>query len=251
MAVNKVIYNDEVLIDTSSVTVTAAAMRSGYTALDKAGNKITGTMKTVTVPSPTITVSSSGLITASTTPSAGYQSGGTKSKTKQLSTQSAKTYTPSTTNQTIASGIYTTGVQTIKGDTNLIADNIKEGVSIFGVLGTFSGGGGTAVASGTVLSDGEPNVSITHDLGTTPTWIMLYTTATLGEGHEGLVALVKINNMPTMAIWWNTASNNLATSSMTDGIAVTFSDTEVTINTGSAYQMSPIFNKTYSWIVGV
>ena len=56
-------------------------------------------------------------------------------------TKSAQTYTPTTTDQTIASGRWLTGAQTIKGDANLVASNIASGVSIFGVTGTHSGGG--------------------------------------------------------------------------------------------------------------
>ena len=51
-------------------------------------------------------------------------------------TKGAQTYTPTTTNQTISSGRWLTGAQTIKGDANLVASNIKSGVSIFGVSGT-------------------------------------------------------------------------------------------------------------------
>ena len=106
---------------------------------------------------PTISVSSSGLITASVsgsqsvTPSvsAGYVSSGTAgtitvsgSNTSQLSTQSAQTITPTTTNQTIASGKYLTGVQTILGDVNLIAENIKKDISLFNIIGTYEGSGG-------------------------------------------------------------------------------------------------------------
>lgn len=54
-------------------------------------------------------------------------------------TKSAQTYIPSTTNQTIASGRWLTGTQTIKGDTNLVANNIKKGVTIFNVAGTYEG----------------------------------------------------------------------------------------------------------------
>lgn len=60
--------------------------------------------------------------------------------TGTIPTKAATTYTPSTSNQTIASGTYLTGTQTIKGDTNLKAENIASGVSIFGVTGTHSGG---------------------------------------------------------------------------------------------------------------
>ena len=90
---------------------------------------------------PSISVSSGGLITAKTEQEKGYVPGGTKSSTKQLPTQAAKTVTPTTTNQTaVASGRYTTGDVDVAGDANLKAENIAEGVSIFGVTGTHSGG---------------------------------------------------------------------------------------------------------------
>lgn len=50
--------------------------------------------------------------------------------------QTAKTWTPGTADQTIAAGTCITGAQTIKGDSNLIAANIKKGIKIFGVTGT-------------------------------------------------------------------------------------------------------------------
>lgn len=58
--------------------------------------------------------------------------------------KSATTYTPGTSDQTIASGQYLNGVQTIKGDSNLVAGNIKSGVSIFGVNGSYAGSGGSS-----------------------------------------------------------------------------------------------------------
>lgn len=60
-------------------------------------------------------------------------------------TKGATTYTPTTSNQTIASGTYLTGTQTISGDANLVAGNIKSGTTIFGVTGTYTGGGGGSV----------------------------------------------------------------------------------------------------------
>lgn len=98
---------------------------------------------------PQISVSAAGLITATAEQQEGYVPGGTKSSTKQLPTQAAKTVTPGTTNQTaIASGRYTTGAVTVKGDANLKAENIAEGVSIFGVQGTHS----SEVVTGTFIA---------------------------------------------------------------------------------------------------
>lgn len=53
-------------------------------------------------------------------------------------TKGAQTYTPTTIDQTIDSGRWLTGAQTIKGDSNLVASNIKSGVSIFGVSGSIT-----------------------------------------------------------------------------------------------------------------
>jgi hypothetical protein len=115
---------------------------------------------------PEISVNSTnGLITATA---------GTKSSTHQLAFQPAKTITPSTTSQVaVSSGYYTGGnitvaavptqaktvtpkastqnvtpdsgkflsKVTVNGDSNLVAGNIKSGVSIFGVTGTLVEGG--------------------------------------------------------------------------------------------------------------
>jgi hypothetical protein len=71
---------------------------------------------------------------------------------KPTFTEAATTYTPSTTDQTIAAGTYCSGVQTIKGDANLISANIISGKTIFGVAGTAEagGGGGSGVETVTI-----------------------------------------------------------------------------------------------------
>ena len=92
----------------------------------------TGTLKTPTVNS--IGYVSSGVQTA------GYFDTSATSGL-QLSTQAAKTITPTTYSQTaVASGKYTTGAVTVAGDANLVASNIVAGKSIFGVSGSYTGG---------------------------------------------------------------------------------------------------------------
>lgn len=93
------IGNIETGYDTSQVTATANTVRSGYKFVNSSGQLITGTI-----------------------PSKG-----------------AQTYTPKTYSQTIAKGQYLSGNQTIQGDENLKASNIKSGVSIFGVSGSYTG----------------------------------------------------------------------------------------------------------------
>lgn len=96
--VSKVEINGATLIDISNDTVAANILAEGYTAHDKTGNTITGT----------------------------------------LTQQSGKTVTPGTSDMVaVESGKYTTGTVYIKGDSNLTADNIKSGISIFGVTGSY------------------------------------------------------------------------------------------------------------------
>ena len=101
--------------DTSDATLTTGAqMLSPYTAYSN-GKKYTGTIATVDAPTPSVSVSDAGLITASVSNPKGYQSSATNtSVTKQLTTQGAKTITPSDASQTaVDSGVYTTGVVTV------------------------------------------------------------------------------------------------------------------------------------------
>lgn len=102
---------------------------------------VSGTSATVSTGTNTLTLSK----TVSITPvvSAGYVASGTAanasvSLTASVTTKGATTYTPSTSDQTIAASTYLTGAQTISGDANLVASNIKSGVSIFGVAGSLT-----------------------------------------------------------------------------------------------------------------
>lgn len=95
---------------TPSTSSQTAVAKGVYTT----GAVTVAAMPTATQATPSISVSSSGLITASATQTAGYVSAGTKSGTKQLTTQAAKTITPTKSSQTaVSSGVYTTGAVTV------------------------------------------------------------------------------------------------------------------------------------------
>lgn len=87
----------------------AGDLRSGKQLIGQDGSTVNGSLSEVTQATPGISVSSSGLITASVTQSGGIVSSGTKSVTKQLSSND---------------------------DYNFVAEKIKKGYSIFGVTGT-------------------------------------------------------------------------------------------------------------------
>lgn len=80
------------------------------------GSLVTGNMSSVSVPTPTVNVESSGIITASVSQSAGYTSGGNKtSDSVTLNSSHCSYFTES---------------------------NIKKGVTIFGKTGTYAGTSG-------------------------------------------------------------------------------------------------------------
>lgn len=115
-----------------------------------APNSISGTAATVSTGTNTLTLTKSISVTPNVT-TAGYISSGTAgnasvSLTANITTKAAATITPTTSNQTIASGTYLTGTQTIAGDADLVAANIKAGVNIFNVAGTYTSDA-TATAS--------------------------------------------------------------------------------------------------------
>ena len=114
MGNSKIVYYGETLIDLTGDTVEAAKLLKGITAHDKKGEKVTGTLSDVTQATPAITVDAAGKITASATQAAGVVAAGTKSATKQLPVQAAKTVTPSASAQTaVAKGVFTTGIVTV------------------------------------------------------------------------------------------------------------------------------------------
>ena len=96
----------------------------------------------------------------------GFANGGGEVK-GAVTNLAAQTITPGTTNKTIAAGKLTTGVQTIAGDADLVAANIKTGVKIFNVTGNAA-----AIASytGTIKSStGSTSAAFINSEGSTVT----------------------------------------------------------------------------------
>lgn len=180
-----------------------------YTAPTPSAGSATTPATTITA-NPTISVSNSGLITAtastsqSITPTvvAGYVSAGTAgtvtvsgSATQQMTTKGATTYTPTTTNQTISSGQYLTGIQTILGDANLLAENIKKDVSVFGITGTYEGSGGGSME----------DIIVRCSSSTFPNTVANYTV--LSADVDAILTKIQ-NNDPVSGILYYTGYNS-------------------------------------------
>lgn len=132
--------------------------------------------------------------------------------------KSAATYTPGTSDQSIASRQYLSGTQTIKGDANLVAGNIKSGVNIFGVTGTYAGGGssggnGNNNVEAYVITDTNPSVSFKTASGTIKIWGYGTITSSGGWGGQttSLVAF-EGDKYHKSAIYGGPSSTNLSLS---------------------------------------
>lgn len=116
------------------------------------------------------------------TPDTGYD--GLSAVTVNPAPLEAKTITPSAQEQVVTPTAPNIGLSsvTVNGDIDLIATNIKRDVSIFGVVGTFEGGG-TPTINGktydcgtfTPASDITANYTVNHTLGRTPEFLVLWT----------------------------------------------------------------------------
>lgn len=138
--------SSDLTISGATVTVPAgyyASAASGTVASGSASPASTISATGASVSAGTNTLTLSKTVNNTPTVSAGYVSAGTAgdssvSLTASVTTKAAATITPGTSNQTIASGTYLTGAQTISGDANLQAQYIKSGITIFGVAGSLS-----------------------------------------------------------------------------------------------------------------
>lgn len=130
----------EITRSDEGITVTAE-QQAGYV---NAGS-VSQTIPLETVPLGDVSLSldaESGTVSASLYQQPGYVAGGVAKNALNLPTQEGKTVMPSAAAQTaVGAGKFTTGNVLVAGDADLLPENIKAGVEIFGVTGTYEGGG--------------------------------------------------------------------------------------------------------------
>jgi hypothetical protein len=110
----------------------------------------------------------------------------------------AQTVTPGTSNKTLYSGYYSGNI-TVSGDTDLTAANIKSGVNIFGVTGTYTGSSSTPTYSNInkILyadsSSQNATVSISISASKTPVMVVLSGTLNYYDSYYDMDTFVNAN----------------------------------------------------------
>ena len=153
------------------------------------------------------------------TVSAGYVASGTAgtitvsgSGTNQLTTQAAQTIHPSTTDQTIASGKYLTGAQTIKAvtTTNLTAANIVQGVTV--KIGDSTDDDCVASVTGTAETGGDDFIITLTKNASTSVWEPDCTFAEAQAAYDGgknVAFEASLNGLPLPCGEDSRTSNNI------------------------------------------
>lgn len=146
---NVIPKNDSSDLTASGATVTVPA---GYYA-----TQATKSVATAAQATPSVSIDSAGLITVTATQTAGYVTAGSKTATKQLAFQAAKTIIPSTTSQiAVPSGVYTTGAVTVAAipSTNVYETDFVPAVDVIG-------------------EETDTYIPIEHNLGVVPNTIII------------------------------------------------------------------------------
>lgn len=166
--------------DAQDSDVTQGKTYTSTNGLKRTGTKVNPT--SVKRGTPSISVSDDGLITASVAQAAGLVDAGTNSQTKQMATNAGGYFLPcysDTDDFTLLceKGQYMTGDMYVFNEKNLLPENIKAGVKIFNILGTFSSYKEiTAIKTGTFTSTSDKTGAqyLMHSMGVTPNLFILY-----------------------------------------------------------------------------
>lgn len=148
MAINKVIYGGNILIDLTGDTVTADKILSGFTAHDKSGASIEGTCD-FDVNSGDATVAVAEMLTGKTAYARGTKLTGTMPNNGAVSGEISTKDGVYTVPQGYHDGSGSVKIKKIEQD-KLIPANIRDGVTILGVEGTMSGSEGVKAQAKTV-----------------------------------------------------------------------------------------------------
>ena len=137
MAVNKVIYAGSTLIDLTADTITAADLAEGVTAHDKSGEIITGT-NTYDSDTSDDTAAVAEILVGKTAHARGTKLTGTMPNNGSVSGSISAKSGSYTIPQGYHDGSGTVGISAVE-QAKIVANNIKSGIEILGVTGTYAG----------------------------------------------------------------------------------------------------------------
>lgn len=165
MAINKVVYGGQTLIDLTGDTVTADKILAGFTAHDKSGVRITGACD-FDVDSGDATVAVAEILKDKTAYARGAKLTGTMPNNGAVSGVISTKSEQYTVPQGYHDGSGKVGISSTE-QAKIVATNIRSGVTILGVVGTMSGSEGVSAQAKSVTPSAKeqvvlPDTGYTH-----------------------------------------------------------------------------------------
>lgn len=229
-------------------------------------DEVKKTVATTSVATPSITVSSSGLITASTTQSTGYVTGSTKSATQQLDTKGATTITPTSSVQTaVRAGTYVTGDIKVAAVSNTDTPTVENGTLANPTINTSTGVVTASVSkAGYIDSDATTTLQLsTQGAKTVTPSASSQTAVSSGKYTTGNITVSAVPTetksitangtyTPTSGKWFSSVTVDVPSNFNTQSKTVTPSETKQTITPDSGYNglSSVVVNAISSTYVG-
>ena len=165
MAISKVVYGGNTLIDLTADTVAADKILKKYTAHGADGEKITGTC-TYDADTQDATAAAAEILSGKTAYNKGNKVTGTMPNNGAVSGKISTKSGTYTVPQGYHDGSGTVGIDAIE-QAKLIPENIRDGVSVLGVTGTMSGSEGVTPQSNKNVTPSTQTQTVLPDSGYT------------------------------------------------------------------------------------
>lgn len=237
MAVNKVVYNGNTLIDLTNDSVASDKMLSGTTAHDKAGNPVSGSIANNGAMNKTM----DGVNTKSVTVPAGYTSGGTVSM-------------DSTVDNAVTEAL---AALTEKGVTVPEGTNVTGLADLIAAIEAGGGGGrietGTLTLSETVNSPTTNPLTIEHSLGVAPTFFIVWNEEkfTTTKQYPYIYGIVHYGTITTVIFRASSSGFYQNAASYPDYASPVLEADKFGVSVNYASSISVRFGPHLTWIAGV
>lgn len=173
--------------------------------------------------------------------------------TGSIPTKTSSDLTASTLTVTVPSGYYASNATKTLTDSNLVAGNIKNGTTIFGVTGNYTGGGSASIGTKSVTNNDNTATSISFSsLNGTPKAFFVRTSTQISS--SGSTTYYYVINMvydgtSTEGNCFRIGSTRRV-QNITSGYSYTYSGSTLTVSSSGSRTVAPgsFYNGTYELV---
>lgn len=172
--------------------------------------------------------------------------------TGSIPTKTSSDLTASTLTVTVPSGYYASNATKTLTDSNLVAGNIKNGTTIFGVTGNYTGGGSASIDTKSVTNDDNTATSISFtSMKGTPKAFFVRGTAQMSSSSTTYYYVIDMvyDGTSTEGNCFRMGSTRRV-QNVTSGYSYTYSGSTLTVSSSGSRSAAPgsFYNGTYELV---